>query len=667
MCGIAGIFGGSVSLSLKDVVVSMANSITHRGPDDEGVWVDVDAKIALGHQRLSILDLSVEGHQPMLSSDGRYAMVFNGEIYNHLELRAELESELGNYSPLMWRGHSDTETLLASFLRWGVEKTLERSVGMFAIALWDKRDHTLYLARDRFGEKPLYYGWVGGAFAFGSEIKALRKCEGFANPVDRDALALYMRYCYVPAPFSIYQNIYKLESGCLLTISLNATNPPPSSTPKAPTSNKDFRLSRWWSAGSLVSNSTQDQITDEREAIGMLESRLAEAIRLQSIADVPLGAFLSGGIDSSCIVALMQRHSSRPVKTFTIGFEEEGFNEADYAKAVAKHLGTDHSELYVSPADALAVIPSLPKMYDEPFSDSSQIPTHLVCRLARSQMKVALSGDAGDELFGGYNRYFWAQRIWSKVAWLPRALRHGFADIICAIPPGYWDALAKPVNTFIPVRRRMALLGDKAHKLASRLKNVDDLDDLYLSLVSEWQDPVGVVVGAREPKTFFDERAGMPDLPDHEHRMMYRDMITYLPDDILCKVDRAAMSVGLETRVPFLDHRVAELAWRMPLDMKIRDGGGKWVLRQVLNKYVPQNLIDRPKSGFGVPVGEWICGPLREWAEALLDESRLEQEGYLNPVPIRKKWEEHKAGTRNWTHSLWSVLMFQAWQESQNP
>jgi asparagine synthase (glutamine-hydrolysing) len=666
MCGIAGIFGHTTTPSLPGMAEAMVASLVHRGPDDNGVWVDEDANIALGHRRLSILDLSLEGHQPMLSADGRYVMVFNGEIYNHSELRVDLEKESESLESKAWRGHSDTETLLACFSHWGIEKTLERSIGMFAIALWDKLDRKLYLARDRFGEKPLYYGWVGNAFAFGSELKALRKCEGFSNPVDRNVLALYMRYCYVPAPYSIYQNIFKLEPGCLLTISIGATKQPLSSVPKAPTLNKGFTLERWWSLDSLISSGVQHQITDEREAIDMLESRLAEAIRLQSIADVPLGAFLSGGIDSSSIVALMQKHSSRPVKTFTIGFEEEGFNEATYAKAVAKHLGTEHIELYIASSDGLKIIPNLPQLYDEPFADSSQIPTHMVCRQARSEMKVALSGDAGDELFGGYNRYFWAKRIWNKLSWLPQPLRSKLAETILLIAPGNWDTVAGLVNNFLPARKRISLLGDKAHKLASRLRNVRDLDDLYLSLVSEWTDPASVVIGAQEPSTLLDDRSMKAGRSDHEHRMMYWDSLTYLPDDILCKVDRAAMGVGLETRVPFLDHRVAELAWQLPLNMKIRNGQGKWVLRQVLDKYVPKALIDRPKAGFGVPVGQWIRGPLNEWAEELLDEDRLRQEGYFNPAPISKKWAEHKAGTHNWTPSLWAALMFQAWLESQN-
>ena len=665
MCGVTGLFGPIKNYSLKDVAELMTGSLVHRGPDDDGVWLDADSRIALGHRRLAILDLSSQGHQPMLSSNGRYVMVFNGEIYNHLELRNELEKESVNSAPQSWRGHSDTETLLACVSLWGVKKALERSVGMFALAVWDRFERQLYLGRDRIGEKPLYYGWVGGAFVFASELKALKCFPEFANPVDRNVLALYLRHCYVPSPYSIYENIFKLEPGCLLTITDQAIKNPPSAIPKAPLSENGFILDRWWSLESLVSDCGQNQITDERTAIEMLETRLIESIKLQSIADVPLGAFLSGGIDSSSIVSLMQQHSSRPVKTFTIGFEEDGYNEAVYAKDIAKHLGTEHIELYMSSSDALSIIADLPQIYDEPFADSSQIPTHLVFCRARSEMKVALSGDGGDELFGGYNRYFWAQRIWNKVAWLPKPLRSILSNIITTIPTGSWDSLAKPFNACLPLKKRHTLVGDKAHKLASRLKNVNDLEELYYSLVSEWEDPAKVVLNSKEPSSILEKQSFFSGWEENEHRMMYCDAMTYLPDDILCKVDRAAMKVGLETRVPFLDHRVVELAWRLPLNLKIRNGQGKWVLRQVLNKYVPQKLIDRPKAGFAVPVEEWLPGPLMGWAEALLDESRLKREGYFDPNPIRKRWMEHRTGARNWTASLWTVIMFQTWLESQ--
>jgi asparagine synthase (glutamine-hydrolysing) len=710
MCGFAGfLLGQPGGLDGPEALAThMANAIAYRGPDDFGAWADPQAGIALGHRRLSIVDLSPAGHQPMASRSGRFVMAFNGEIYNHMELRAELErgdglprfarnDGVGDGDGLLrfarndgvgarndgagggaWRGHSDTETLLAGFEQWGVEATLAKTVGMFAIALWDVQARTLHLARDRFGEKPLYYGWAGSgagrAFVFGSELKALRAFPGFANPLCRQALAQYMRFMYVPAPRSIYQGIYKLEPGCVLTI----TGTPPAEAPaqplRPPAVHGSLSLRRWWSLADVVQAGAKNQLTDEVEAVQLLEQRLADAVRLQSLADVPLGAFLSGGVDSSAIVALMQQQATRPVKTFTVGFEEAGFDESPHAKAVARHLGTDHAELFVTAAEAQAVIAQLPAMYDEPFADSSQIPTHLVCRAARQHVTVALSGDAGDELFGGYNRYFWGPRIWAKLAWLPYPVRQALGAAISAMPVAGWDALSRPANALRPGGQGIAQAGDKAHKLAARLRGVRDLDDLYLSLVSEWQDPAAVVRGDHgaavvEPPSLLADplpEADLSGVANSPLRMMYRDSMTYLPDDILCKVDRAAMAVSLETRVPFLDHRVAELAWQMPLGMKIRGGQGKWALRQVLYKHVPRALIDRPKAGFGIPVGQWLCGPLRPWAESLLDEARLQQEGYFYPAPIRQKWAEHLAGQRDHTASLWAVLMFQSWLESVN-
>ena len=674
MCGFAGFLINQPSEvgCLKSIATKMANAITHRGPDDAGTWTDAQAGIALGFRRLAIIDLTPAGHQPMASNGGRFVITFNGEIYNHLEMRVELQA--AGAAPA-WRGHSDTETLLAGFEHWGVEATLQRTVGMFAIALWNVQTRTLHLARDRFGEKPLYYGWTGSgegrAFVFGSELKALRAYAGFANPVCREALAQYMRFTNVPAPRSIYQGIYKLEPGCLLTIQGAAPLAAPAQPLRPPAVNDSLMLSRWWSLAEVVQAGAKNQITDEVAAVDALESCLAEAVRLQSLADVPLGAFLSGGIDSSTIVALMQQQSTRPVKTFTVGFEEAGFDESPHAKAVARHLGTDHAELFVSALEAQAVIAQLPAMYDEPFADSSQIPTHLVCKAARQQVTVALSGDAGDELFGGYNRYFWGPRIWSRLAWLPAPARHALGVAITALPVAGWDALSRPVNALLPGSKGIARAGDKAHKLATRLRGVHNLDDLYLSLVSEWQDPAQVVRGDGsgpliEPASLLNDQLPAPGVEQSQLRMMYRDSMTYLPDDILCKVDRAAMAVSLETRVPFLDHRVAELAWQMPLDMKIKGGQGKWALRQVLYRHVPKELIDRPKAGFGIPVGQLLRGPLRPWAESLLDEKRLQSEGYFFPGPIRQKWAEHVSGQRDHTASLWTVLMFQAWLEGVN-
>ncbi len=646
---------------MAEQVSCMALAIANRGPDDAGVWVDEQAGIAFGHRRLSIVDLSAAGHQPMHSNAGRFVMAFNGEIYNHLELRAELEG-------VAWRGHSDTETLLAGFEAWGVESALQKAVGMFAIALWDKQYQTLTLARDRLGEKPLYYGWVNGVFVFGSELKALRAYPGFANPVCRQALAQYLRFMYVPAPRSIYQGIYKLEPGCLLTVQ----GKPPASAPAQslrprPDNAQSYgslQIKRWWSLAEAVVSGAQNPIDNEVEALDQLKCRLQDAVSLQSLADVPLGAFLSGGVDSSAIVALMQQQASRPVKTFTIGFDEAGFDESPFARAVAEHLGTDHHEMRVTAQMAQEVIPTLPWMYDEPFADSSQIPTHLVCRAARQHVTVALSGDAGDELFGGYNRYFWGPRVWNRLSVLPEPARKLLGSALAAVPVSGWNALGAPL---FGRGDGVVRLGDKVHKLADRLSHVHDMDGLYRSLVSEWVDPASLVFG--ENGANLTESSNQLDDPlpllgmNQPLPMMYWDSMTYLPDDILCKVDRAAMACSLETRVPFLDHRLVELAWRLPLHMKVRGNTGKWALRQVLYKYVPKELIDRPKAGFAIPIGQWLCGPLRDWAESLITEQRLQSEGYLRPAPIRQAWAEHLSGRRDNTSKLWAVLMFQAWLE----
>ncbi len=630
--------------NFKDVVSEMALAIKHRGPDDAGAWADEEAGIALGHRRLSIIDLSAAGHQPMHSHCGRYVLVLNGEIYNHKALRTELQN-MG--SAPVWGGHSDTETLLAGFAAWGVVDTLKRTVGMFAFALWDRVEHCLLLGRDRFGEKPLYYGWGANAFLFGSELKALRAYPGFDNPISRGALALYLQHCTVPAPHSIYEDIFKLEPGCLLTLRLSDL--------KA----EALSIEPYWRLTDAVREGMANPVENETEAVSLLDGALREAIALQAVADVPLGAFLSGGVDSSTVVALMQTQSERPVQTFTVGFDEAGFDESPHALAVAKHLGTEHHELRVSSADAQSVIPLLPQLYDEPFADSSQIPTYLVCKAARQHVTVALSGDAGDELFGGYNRYFWAESIWNRIAWLPSGVREVIGTGIQKVPSEAWDKLGR----MLPGGQGIARLGAKSHKLAHRMKTVKSLDDLYRSLVTEWPEEMDLVKGAKRLQTSLDDKSIVIGITDSEHRMMLWDSLTYLPDDILTKVDRAAMGVSLETRVPFLDHRVAELAWRLPLHMKIRGKEGKWALRQVLYKYVPRELIDRPKAGFGIPVGQWLRGPLRDWAEALLDEKRLEQEGYLKPAPIREIWQQHLSGRYDWTVRLWTVLMFQAWLE----
>jgi asparagine synthase (glutamine-hydrolysing) len=582
----------------------------------------------------------------MLSASGRYVIVFNGEIYNFQQLRHEIEEKAGHLS---WHGRSDTEVMLAAFETWGVEEAVKRFIGMFAIVLWDRTERSLHLLRDRIGEKPLYYGWVGDAFLFGSELKAFQAHPAWRGEIDRDALTLYLRHNYIPAPYSIYTGIRKLLPGTILTIRTESNPRGQLPDPKP-----------YWSLNRVVEDGmTNPFIGSEDEAVEQLDALLRDAIRQQMVADVPLGAFLSGGVDSSTIVALMQAQSERPVRTFTIGFHETAYNEAEYARAVASHLRTDHTELYVTPQDALDVIPRLPALYDEPFSDSSQIPTFLISQMTRKYVTVSLSGDAGDELFGGYNRHFLVRSLWKKIGWLPRYLRSAVAFGLTAITPARWDSFA----ALLPANIRLLYTGDKMHKLAGIL-SLESPQIMYRQLVSHWYEPCSIIPGTHEPATLITDPSTWPELPDFTYLMMFLDTLTYLPDNILVKVDRAAMGVSLETRVPFLDHRVVEFAWRLPLQFKLRDGVGKRVLRQVLYKYVPKSLIERQKQGFGIPIDSWLRGPLREWAEDLLSESRLLQEGFFNPAPIRQKWEEHLSGKRNWQYHLWDVLMFQAWLEN---
>ncbi|SBT09346.1 Asparagine synthetase [Candidatus Propionivibrio aalborgensis] len=646
MCGIAGLFPsdrpGCVE-SLARHARAMADAIVHRGPDDSGIWEDALSGIALAHRRLSILDLSSAGHQPMHSSGGRYVLVFNGEIYNHMELRARLADRQS------WRGHSDTETLLAAFEVWGIDTTLRSITGMFSLALWDRLEHRLVLARDRLGEKPLYYGWLAGTFAFGSELKTLCAFPGWQGEIDRDAAANYMRYGYVPLPHSIYRGIRKLIPGTFVTISAETA---PGTWPEP---------AAYWSARSVANVSELADLTDA-EGVDQLESLLRQSVGRQMISDVPLGAFLSGGIDSSTVVALMQALSAKPVKTFSIGFAEGDYDEAKHAKAVAAHLGTEHTELYVTPADALAVIPRLPHIFDEPFGDSSGIPTYLVAQLARRHVAVSLSGDGGDELFGGYNRYSWGRSIWRHIGPLPVGLRRMIGRALTALPPEAWDGLAAPLRAVLGRHMRLPALGDKIHKLAGVI-DVDSPAELYRRLVSQHRDSGSLIIGGGETAIWADAEAARCTRTDFSEQMMFHDIVGYLTDDILTKVDRAAMAVSLETRVPMLDHELIEFAWRLPLAMKIRDGQGKWLLRQVLYRYVPRSLMDRPKQGFGIPLDAWLRGPLREWAESLLAESRLRKEGFLQPELVRRKWQEHLSGRRNWQHWLWNVLMFQAWHE----
>ncbi|MGB6241300.1 MAG: asparagine synthase (glutamine-hydrolyzing) [Castellaniella sp.] len=649
MCGLAGFLNsvrGSDRAAANAVLERMADTIVSRGPDDAGAWSD-ETGIGLAHRRLSILDLSPAGHQPMACASGRYMIVFNGEIYNHLDLRRELDAA----GALAWRGHSDTETLLAGFLAWGIRATVERCTGMFAFAVWDRQDQTLTLGRDRLGEKPLYYGWQGqgdaACFLFGSELKALRAHPRFAAAIDRDALCLLMRHNYIPAPHSIYQGIRKLPAACLLTVSQRQREP---------------RIESYWSLADVAVAGVRAPFAGSAEqATDALEDLLMSAVGRQMMADVPLGAFLSGGIDSSTVVALMQAQSSRRVKTFSIGFREDAYNEAEHAKAVARHLGTDHTELYVTAQQALDVIPGLPRLYCEPFADSSQIPTFLVSQLARRQVTVSLSGDAGDELFAGYGRYARNSRRWAQVARLPYGLRRVAAAGMRSLSPAAWQAVLGPARPLMPASLRRAHLGEKLHQGAGMLA-ARRIDELYLESISRW-DPADLVIGGREPMTYLNGQPPALDGLDPMQRLMALDALVYLPDDILAKVDRAAMGVSLESRVPFLDHEVVEFAWQLPQSLKLRDGAAKWILRQVLYRHVPRELIERPKMGFGVPVGSWLRGPLRDWAEQLLDASRLRREGFFRPEPIRKKWDEHLAGRRNWQYHLWGVLMFQAWLE----
>jgi asparagine synthase (glutamine-hydrolysing) len=648
MCGIAGVWmAHSDDQDLYAVAERMAASIRHRGPDDSGCWLDPVAGLALAHRRLSIVDLSPLGRQPMISPSGRYVIVFNGEVYNHRELRRELLTDFG--SGLQFRGRSDTEVMLAAIDARGLEPAVKSFVGMFAFALWDRTERRLHLVRDRLGIKPLYYGVAGNAFVFGSELKALAAHPDFDNEISRDALALLLRYNCIPAPHSIFRGIHKLLPGTMLTLS----------APEAPGEPSVF-----WSAREVAERGRRDPFAgSDEEAIGELDWRLREAVGLRMVADVPLGAFLSGGVDSSTVVALMQAQTNRPVKTFSIGSFDDDLNEAQYAKKVATHLGTDHTELYVTPQDALEVIPDLATVYDEPFADSSQIPTYLVSRLARHEVTVALSGDGGDEVFAGYNRHVWLPAIWKQVGWIPPALRHAAGRALTVMSPEAWNRAFERLGGMLPASLNHRAPGEKLHKLSAVL-SASSPEAMYVGVSSHWPCPERIVLDAVEPMTKLTDATCRPDLDDLTERMLYFDLVTYLPDDILTKVDRASMAVSLEARVPLLDHRVVEFGWRLPLSMKIRGGQSKWLLRRVLTQYVPEALIERPKSGFGVPIGTWLRGPLRSWAEDLLNRHRIVSEGFFHADAVLSKWSEHLSGRRNWESQLWSVLMFQSWYDA---
>jgi asparagine synthase (glutamine-hydrolysing) len=648
MCGIAGFFSPKSSSSQPELLSlcrAMTDRIVHRGPDSEGQWADAQVGVALGHRRLSILDLSPEGHQPMTSGSGRYVMVFNGEVYNFQDLRAELGTAGHSF-----RGHSDTEVMLAAFEQWSIAAAIPRFNGMFAFALWDRELRELHFCRDRLGEKPLYYGWCQGALLFGSELKSLKVHPRWNASISRAALTTQLRLNYIPDPLSIYEGISKLSPATWITFDAEGKTQGPK---------------LYWDIKQVAAQSKLNPfLGSDTEAVDELERLLMHSVKQRMVADVPLGAFLSGGVDSSTIVALMQKQSARPVKTFTIGFHEKNYNEAIYAKEVAQHLGTEHTELYVTPKDALDVIPLIPRLYDEPFSDYSQIPTYLVCKMARQHVTVALSGDAGDELFTGYERYFVGRSLWNKLRPLPTPVRFGLAGAMTMLKATTWNTLLSPAKALLPEKYRHVSVGDKLHKLAEVLRSAQPIS-MYRDLLSHWKQPEQIVLGSTCPTTLYETPEAWPEVADFEHRMMHLDMETYLPGDILVKVDRAAMGVSLEGRIPLLDQHVMEFAWRVPLSMKIRNGKGKWLLRQVLYKHVPESMIDRPKMGFSVPIGSWLRGDLRDWGESLLDESRLKREGYFNPAPIRKMWAEHQKNERNWQYYLWDVLMFQAWLAEQ--
>lgn len=647
MCGIAGFWDadGLNADEARVTLMAMTEAIRHRGPDDSGEWIDAGAGIALGFRRLSILDLSQNGHQPMRSETGRYVIALNGEIYNFRALHREL---LGRGH--RFRGHSDTEVLLAAISAWGMPGALERCNGMFAFALWDREQRTLHLVRDRAGEKPLYYGWMGRTLLFGSELKALRAHPAFRGDVDRDALAAFFRRGYVPGPYSIYRGVRKLPPGTVLTLRHAAE--------------LDAAPVPYWSPKAVVERGVgfpPPHSTDE--AVDELHALLRDAVKLRMEADVPLGAFLSGGIDSSTVVALMQAQSATPIQTFAIGFREDRHNEAHHAAAIARHLGTSHTELYVTPDEARAVIPRLPLMYDEPFADTSQIPTFLVSELTRRHVTVSLSGDAGDELFGGYRRHQLGPMIWQAIRRIPLPLRRAFGAMMSV--PESNGRVGHTVNRYTRKWTGKRSLRERRRQTAEILP-VQSPVALYHYMMSHWKHPEALVLGAHEPPLAATDPTRWPDLGEAPALlMMYLDTVAYLPDDILVKLDRASMAVSLEARVPLLDHRVIEFAWRTPLSLKIRHGEGKWLLRQVLYKYVPRRLVARPKQGFGMPIAEWLRGPLRDWAEALLDERRLRDEAFLDPQAVRQKWTEHLNRETRWDYELWTVLMFESWLQAQ--
>ncbi|WP_434526249.1 asparagine synthase (glutamine-hydrolyzing) [Photorhabdus asymbiotica] len=640
MCGFAGFYcPKGLHSDPSAVLQKMGDAISHRGPDDNGIWFNINTGIAFSHRRLAIIDLTKTGHQPMHSPSKRFTISFNGEIYNHLNLRKDLKN-------ITWKGNSDTETLLCAIEHWGLEKTLQRSTGMFSFALWDNTTHTLTLARDRIGEKPLYYGWQGNSLLFGSDLISFKHHPEFIPEINRQILTGYLKKGYIEAPNSIFENIFKLTPGTFKTFS--------NYTPKEGVENV------YWSKEKVILSSIENPfIGTHSEAVEQLESLLSKAISQQMLADVPLGAFLSGGVDSSTIVSLMQSHSKRPIQTFTIGFNEENYNEAEYAKAVAEHLGTNHTELYVTAQDILNIVPNISKIYSEPFADSSQIPMFLVAKMAKQHVTVALSGDAGDELFYGYSRYNNTLSAWNKINSLPMSLRKIGKNFINYISPNLINKLGLVLTS-----GKKVYLGDKIHKGAELLE-ISNFEYFYKNyLLSHYNSTDKLVLNAST-----DDKNSLVssfDSLNNQEKMMAIDSYSYLPDDILVKVDRAAMGTSLETRVPMLDHHVVEFAYSLPISYKERDNSSKWPLRQILYKYVPPSLIERPKKGFNIPVRDWLRGPLYEWANDLLDENRIKQEGFFDPIQIQSLWKEHTDGIRNWSNVLWAILMFQQWYQDYN-
>ena len=646
MCGFAGYFSGSSidpSFYSESTIKQMTRSLIHRGPDSEGFWKDCSEGIVMGFRRLAILDISSNGDQPMISSNGQYVIVFNGEIYNHLELRAEIKDAKPNQN---WQSNSDTETMLCGFELWGIQKTIKKCTGMFGFAVWCNKSKELTLGRDRIGEKPLYYGWQGESadriFLFGSELKSFHKHPCFQKEINRDSVSSFLRHSYIPAPNSIYKNIFKLLPGTLLTLS---------------SQHQDPVLTEYWSLSEVaMQENNKLSFADDIAAIDSLENILRNSVKQQMIADVPIGAFLSGGVDSSIIVSLMQEQSMRKIQTFTIGFNQKEFNEAEHAKSVANHLNTDHAELYIDSQDLLNVIPKLPEIYDEPFGDSSQIPTYLISKFAKQNVTVALSGDGGDELFCGYNRYQITDKYWNKLKVIPSSLRRILATGILKFSPEKIEKLYSILNR----NPKYNNFSDKLYKGSNVLAS-KDLKALYIGLISACEDPDSIVINGHESNQLLHSKLKILENLDDLSLMMSIDLLTYLPDDILTKVDRAAMGVSLETRVPMLDHKVVEFALKLPQEYKLRESQTKWLLRKVLYRNIPKELIERPKAGFAIPIGLWLRTSLKDWADDLLNEKSLAQQGFFHPIKIRERWLQHLSGSHNWEHFLWNVLMFQSW------